>query len=209
MARKVSAGSVALLTLRISTAQIAETQVAARVPAAAKRRAIRQCECLMTDATLPISVQRRKIIVDSDGVEHVVETSTVQLYLAAPTVNPATTRLTKIYDDAQAAGLAVIARVRQRARETREEHRARRRARAHRVRRNIRRRAGLSRVPRRRAASVAVRRATADSGGSSDGDPPPRRPIPRARGPPLSRVGRAAPETTRGTDCSPCSRAVA
>lgn len=61
-------------------------------------------------------------------------------------------------------------------------------------------RAGLSRAPRRRTASTSIRRATADSGGSSDGDEPPR---PCARGPPPSRVRRAASGTTRGTDASP------
>lgn len=56
--------------------------------------------------------------------------------------------------------------------------------------RHVPRRAGLARAPRRRIASVSVRRAVVDGGGSSDGDGPPRRPIPRARGPPLA-VGAA------------------
>ena len=52
----------------------------------------------MTTTTLPITVQRRKVVVDADGVEHVVETSTVQLYnLGATVVSPAVTRMAEIY----------------------------------------------------------------------------------------------------------------
>lgn len=60
----------------------------------------------------------------------------------------------------------------------REVHRQERRA------QRIHVRAGISRAPRRRTTSATVRRTTADSGGDSDGEPPPRQLRPRARGPP-------------------------
>lgn len=69
------------------------------------------------------------------------------------------------------------------ARDCREACQAERRA------QRIHNRAGRSRAPGRRTTSASVRRATADTGGDSDGEPP----EPRARGPP-ARVGLAAPK---------------
>jgi hypothetical protein len=63
--------------------------------------------------------------------------------------------------------------------------------------RRVHRRAGLARAPRRRTASIAVRRATADSGGGDgDGEPP----LERARGPPKARRPTASKAKHPGVD---------
>lgn len=148
-----------------------------------------QSKCLVTSATLPPQLERRKIDIALPdlcrGISAMMENSPAAKVIKAYQNSPLA-KLIKACDDAIAPIRAGLDALRQFARSCREACWYERRA------QHLHHRAGLKRAPRRRTATASVRRATADSGGSSDGDPPPR---PRARGPPPSRVGRAASGT--------------
>jgi hypothetical protein len=108
----------------------------------------------------------RKIVVEA------IDEEVIARAIAASIVPPAVATLTKaIYGHPMVKAASAVRRL---ARRVRDACGVRRAPRVH-------IRAGLSRAPRRRTASASIRRATADTGG--DGDPEP--PEPRARGPPV------------------------
>lgn len=177
--------------------------------AAAFAAVTQQSSCLVTANNISHEIDPRKGDLDAQAKACAKSPMARLAKSLAKAIRSAMVKAIIAYHDAIAPIRAGLDAFRQLARQFREICRQERRA------QRIHNRAGLKRAPRRRAASTSVRRVTTDAGGDGDGEPPRRR-TPRARGPPLSRVGRAAPardsrtapETARDTDASPCPEAV-